>query len=217
MASPHCRPASRKEALAAAAKAVFSKDLAGRILPFDGGSAAHYAKLVTARRDAGTPIELFDALIAAATLSAGAGLATRDTGGFVGCGLDVVNPWELACPTTHARFRHLPARPRSRRRPWRSGHANDPADRPTAGINRLFAPMDAPSEDARSRGLTDEILEEERRSSPPTTQNAGNGRPLRDRVRRARRPDSVDRAHGGAAGLCGSGWARAGLRLGARR
>jgi predicted nucleic acid-binding protein len=86
----------RKEALAAAAAAVFSEDLAGRILPFDGGSAAHYAKLVTARRDAGTPIEAFDALIAAATLSAGAELATRDTSGFVGCGLDVVNPWELA-------------------------------------------------------------------------------------------------------------------------
>jgi predicted nucleic acid-binding protein len=59
---------------------VFREDLAGCILSLDGGSAAHYAKLVSARRDAGTPIEAFDALIA------GAGLATRDRGGFVGCG-----------------------------------------------------------------------------------------------------------------------------------
>ena len=84
----------RKDALTAAAEAVFDEDLAGRILPFDGNSAAHYACLVTARRDAGTPIEAFDALIAAAALSAGAGIATRDTGGFTGCGLDLVNPWE---------------------------------------------------------------------------------------------------------------------------
>ncbi len=84
----------RKDALAAAAEAVFSEDLAGRILPFDTSSAAHYARLVMARREAGTPIEAFDALIAAATLAAGAGLATRDTGGFAGCGLSVVNPWE---------------------------------------------------------------------------------------------------------------------------
>jgi hypothetical protein len=84
----------RKDALAAAAEAVFSEDLAGRILPFNDLSAIHYTRLVMARREAGTPIEAFDALIAAATLAAGAGLATRDTGGFAACGLSVVNPWE---------------------------------------------------------------------------------------------------------------------------
>lgn len=86
----------RKEALAAAAELMFQEDLAGRILPFDGNGAVHYAKLVMARRDAGAPIEAFDALIAAATLAAGAGIATRDVGGFAGCGLRVVNPWEAA-------------------------------------------------------------------------------------------------------------------------
>ena len=90
-------PASRrKNALTAAAEAMFDEDLAGRILSFDGNSAAYYARLVTARRDAGTPIEAFDALIAAAALSAGAGIATRDTGGFAGCGLDLINPWQAA-------------------------------------------------------------------------------------------------------------------------
>ena len=82
----------RRDALAAAAEAVFSEDLAGRILPFNDASAVHYARLVTTRREAGTPIEAFDALIAAAALAAGAGLATRDTGGFAECGLSVINP-----------------------------------------------------------------------------------------------------------------------------
>jgi len=86
----------RKEALAAAAELMFQEDLAGRILPFDGDAAIHYAKLVTARRDAGAPIEVFDALIAATTLAAGAAIATRDVGGFNGCGLSVVNPWAAA-------------------------------------------------------------------------------------------------------------------------
>ena len=86
----------RKEALAAAAELMFQDDLAGRILSFDGDGAAHYARLVAARRDAGAPIEAFDALIAATTLAAGAGIATRDVGGFAGCGLSVINPWEPA-------------------------------------------------------------------------------------------------------------------------
>jgi len=86
----------RKDALAVAAELMFQEDLAGRILPFDGNGAVHYAKLVMARRDAGAPIEAFDALIAAATLAAGAGIATRDVGGFAGCGLSVINPWEAA-------------------------------------------------------------------------------------------------------------------------
>jgi hypothetical protein len=46
--------------------------------------------------------------------------------------------------------------------------------RPAAGVERLFAAMDALSDEARRRGLTDEILEEElaaynaeRRDRPP--------------------------------------------------
>jgi hypothetical protein len=48
--------------------------------------------------------------------------------------------------------------------------------RPAAGVERLFAAMDALSDDARRRGLTDEILQEElaaynaeRRDRPPST------------------------------------------------
>jgi predicted nucleic acid-binding protein len=84
----------RRTALAAAAQAMFTEDLAGRILPFDSAAAARNAGIVVARRRAGTPIEGFDALIAATALSAGAAGATRDIGAFDGCGLTLINPWD---------------------------------------------------------------------------------------------------------------------------
>jgi toxin FitB len=85
----------RRSNLAAAAEVMFASDLAGRVLPFDGVAAAHYAAVVDARRQSGSSIDAFDALIAATALAAGAeGVATRDVSGFEGCGLArVVNPW----------------------------------------------------------------------------------------------------------------------------
>jgi predicted nucleic acid-binding protein len=83
----------RRAALAAAAEAMFAEDFAGRILPFEARAAGRYPGIVLARRRAGHPIEKFDALIAAIALAAGAEVATRDTGGFAGCGLSLINPW----------------------------------------------------------------------------------------------------------------------------
>jgi len=83
----------RRTALAAAATAMFAQDFADRILPFEAAAAARYPEIVTARRQAGNPIEKFDALIAATALAAGATIATRDIGGFAGCSLVLVNPW----------------------------------------------------------------------------------------------------------------------------
>ena len=84
----------RRTALAAAAMAMFAEDFAGRVLPFEAAAAARYPEIVLARRQAGTPIEKFDALIAAIALAAGASIATRDTSGFTGCDLTVIDPWE---------------------------------------------------------------------------------------------------------------------------
>lgn len=86
----------RRTALAAAAEAMFAEDFAGRILPFEAAAAAYYPAVVLARRQAGNPIEKFDALIAATALAAGASVATRDVGGFAGCGLTVIDPWTAA-------------------------------------------------------------------------------------------------------------------------
>jgi len=82
----------RRTALAAAAMAMFVEDFASRILPFEAEAAARYPEIVLARRQAGNPIEKFDALIAATALAAGATIATRDIGGFAGCSLVLVNP-----------------------------------------------------------------------------------------------------------------------------
>jgi hypothetical protein len=61
--------------------------------PFEASAAARYSDIVLARRRAGNPIEGFDALIAATALAREASVATRDTGGFAGCGLTFIDPW----------------------------------------------------------------------------------------------------------------------------
>jgi len=72
---------------------MFAEDFAGRIVPFEAGAATRYPEIVLARRLAGNPIDKFDALIASTALAVGASIATRDTGGFAGCGLTVIDPW----------------------------------------------------------------------------------------------------------------------------
>jgi hypothetical protein len=83
----------RRTALFDAATMMFEEDLGGRILAFDAAAANRYSEIVVARRQAGAPIEAFDALIAATAYIAGAAVATRDISGFEGCGLTLINPW----------------------------------------------------------------------------------------------------------------------------
>jgi hypothetical protein len=83
----------RRTALAVAAEAMFTEDLADRVLAFDSVAAVHYAEIVTTRCRARAPIEAFDAQIAATAMTFGADTATRDIGGFEGCGLTLINPW----------------------------------------------------------------------------------------------------------------------------
>ncbi len=66
---------------------------AGRVLPFDSAAAREFAQIVADRRRAGSPIEDFDAQIAAITRSRGMTLATRDLQDFAGTGVPVVDPW----------------------------------------------------------------------------------------------------------------------------
>ena len=84
----------RRTALTAAVVAMFTEDLADRVLPFDDDAADRYADIVAERRRAGRPIEAFDALIAASALAAGAAIATRDIGGFEGLGVLLFDPWK---------------------------------------------------------------------------------------------------------------------------
>jgi predicted nucleic acid-binding protein len=85
----------RRLGLAAAAEAVFADDFEGRVPPFD------------ARRGGDLGVQRLDraafvvaggenlGVVDSGSLIAGAGVATRDTGNFAGCGLTLVNPWEL--------------------------------------------------------------------------------------------------------------------------
>ena len=86
----------RRQRLEGALEAMFLEDFAGRVLPFDSGSAAAYAAVVVARRRAGgAPISQFDGQIAAIALSHRLGLATRNVSDFEGCGLALTNPWAI--------------------------------------------------------------------------------------------------------------------------
>jgi predicted nucleic acid-binding protein len=90
-------PGRRRETLGAAMEAVFAHRFADRVLPFDRGAASHYAAFLAARRAAGRPAGQSDAMIAATARAAGASaIATRDTAGFEGCGLPLINPWLAA-------------------------------------------------------------------------------------------------------------------------
>jgi toxin FitB len=83
----------RRRDLEVAATAMFTEDFEGRVLPFDSEAAAAYADMFAARRRAGRPTASLDLMIASVARSRGASLITRDTGGFQGFGVTVINPW----------------------------------------------------------------------------------------------------------------------------
>lgn len=83
----------RKDVLRAAAAKIFEL-FAEQVLPFDAAAAGQYA-LVVAQRDAlGSPIDGFDAQIAAICRARGAALATRNLTGFRDTGVETINPWQ---------------------------------------------------------------------------------------------------------------------------
>lgn len=83
----------RREGLLAAAEAMFTEDLAGRIFGFESDAARSFSKIAAQRRLLGRPISHADAQIAAIAQVRGAKLATRNVVDFEDCGLDVVDPW----------------------------------------------------------------------------------------------------------------------------
>lgn len=82
----------RRKALEEAAAGLFA-DFDGRVLVFDSSAARLCGETCAARRRAARPISFADAQIAAIARSCDAVVATRDTGGFAGCGVDLVDPW----------------------------------------------------------------------------------------------------------------------------
>ncbi|MBO0803132.1 MAG: type II toxin-antitoxin system VapC family toxin [Nocardiopsaceae bacterium] len=86
----------RKRELAAAIRGILTEDFYGRILPFDERASGRYAEIVTVREQAGRPIGVADAQIAAICRDLSATLATRNIDDFEQTGIQLINPWKLA-------------------------------------------------------------------------------------------------------------------------
>jgi toxin FitB len=84
----------RRDGLLQEAETTFAKDFADRILPFDEQAARAFGPLFATRRRQGRPMGVADAQIASIAIARGAVLATRNTGDFEDCGLNLVNPWQ---------------------------------------------------------------------------------------------------------------------------
>lgn len=84
---------ARKNGSRSAVKAIFDQDMQGRGITFDQDCAQAFADIAAPRRALGKPISQFDAMIAAATRSRGAALATRNVQDFIDCGIDLIDPW----------------------------------------------------------------------------------------------------------------------------
>ena len=83
----------RRTALTKAIEGMLEEDFRDRILPFDRAAASAYAAIAAKRRAAGRPISQFDCQIAAIARAHDATVATRNTGDYEGCGIDVIDPW----------------------------------------------------------------------------------------------------------------------------
>lgn len=86
----------RKHGFAVMAAAMFEEEFAGRILPFDGDAALHYAEQVAASERRGRRVHMADAQIAAICIQQGAVLATRNVKDFETLSVGTLNPWETS-------------------------------------------------------------------------------------------------------------------------
>ena len=84
----------RRDALLAAAEALFSETFANRVLGFEGPAARAYGRIVAHRRSLGRPIAHADAQIAAIAQVHGASLATRNVNHCQASGIRLINPWQ---------------------------------------------------------------------------------------------------------------------------
>ena len=88
-------PGRRRTDLEAAINRIIGNSFGGRVLPFEANAAPIYGEIRAARRIMGRSIKELDCMIAAIARVNGAAVATRDTGGFEDCGIEVVNPWTV--------------------------------------------------------------------------------------------------------------------------
>jgi predicted nucleic acid-binding protein len=85
----------RRDRLQLAIDAMIEQDFQARVLPFDSLAAKAYAEIAAQRRAAGRPIAEADCQIAAIACATDALIATRNVKDFDGCGVRVINPWDV--------------------------------------------------------------------------------------------------------------------------
>lgn len=83
----------RRTSLNQAAGEVFAA-FPDQVLAFDLAAADAYAAVIAHRNDLGSPIDGFDAQIAAICRTHAAVLATRNAKDFVSTGIRIVDPWQ---------------------------------------------------------------------------------------------------------------------------
>jgi toxin FitB len=84
----------RRDDLESRLRTFLARGFGDQILAFDAVAADLYGEIVTARQEAGRPIDAFDAMIAAIARSRGAAVATRNRADFEGCGVALLDPWQ---------------------------------------------------------------------------------------------------------------------------
>lgn len=70
-----------------------TRQFEGRIVALDDRSARCWGRLLGEARRRGRPLPAIDAQIAAMALVRGLSVATRDSAGFAGTGVEIVDPW----------------------------------------------------------------------------------------------------------------------------
>mgnify|MGYP001297359493 CR=1 FL=1 len=86
-------PGRRRDGLLAEIAAIFSTDMAGRVLAYDEAAADAHVEISVQRRAQGRPVSPSDMMIAGIVRSLEATLATRNVRDFEGCGITLVDPW----------------------------------------------------------------------------------------------------------------------------
>lgn len=84
---------ARRERLHGDIEAIFTTDMVGRVLAYDGHAAAAHAALAAERQSMGRPVSQSDAMIAGIVRAHGACLATRNVRDFEACGIALIDPW----------------------------------------------------------------------------------------------------------------------------
>lgn len=84
----------RRRGMIAATEAVVMDDLEGRVIGFDTGCVAAFARIFAERRSKGLSVQTADIQIASIALTHGFAVATRNVADFGAEGLTVINPWD---------------------------------------------------------------------------------------------------------------------------